>query len=286
MSTTKYMEKVIQSAEFLKKWHGKAPELAIVLGSGLSDAIPGINSMKTVNYNEIPGFKHSTVQGHKGDLRIGVVTAISANGFEKQREIAFLRGRNHAYEGNDPGEVVHNIRSLITWGVKGIILTNAAGCLNTEWELGKMMIITDHINATALSPLNGEFGRGFGAQFVDMSASYDKKWQSHFKEIASSLQHTIYDGVYYGVLGAHYETPAEIRMFKTAGASAVGMSTVLETIAARQLGAKVAGLSCLTNYGAGLKHEQLSHNEVMDMGARFAKDMANIVLKAAVTLEV
>ncbi|MGY3804939.1 purine-nucleoside phosphorylase [Pigmentibacter ruber] len=286
MKMTKYKDKVQQSVDFLTKWHGNAPEIAIVLGSGLSDAIPKIQEMKTVHYNEIPGFKNSTVQGHSGDLRIGTITASLPSGNQKTREIAFLRGRNHAYEGNDPGEVVHNLRSLITWGVKGIILTNAAGCLNTEWELGKMMILTDHINATGMSPLNGEYGIGFGAQFVDMTESYDKKWQSQIKEIAHSSNHIIYDGVYYGVLGAHYETPAEIRMFKTLGASAVGMSTVLETIAARQLGAKVAALSCLTNYGAGLKHVQLSHSEVMDMGTRFASDMANIVLKAAVSLEI
>lgn len=286
MSTTKYMEKVIESVEFLKKWHGTAPELAIVLGSGLSDAIPGINTMKSIQYNKIPGFKHSTVKGHKGDLSIGMISAKTADDIQKEREIAFLRGRNHAYEGNNPGEVVHNIRSLILWGVKGIILTNAAGCLNTEWELGRMMVITDHINATGLSPLNGEYGHGFGAQFVDMSASYDKKWQMQFKAVAAATDQPIYDGIYYGVLGAHYETPAEIRMFKTVGASAVGMSTVLETIAARQLGAKVAGLSCLTNYGAGLKQEQLSHHEVMEMGSRFSNEMANIVLRAAVALEV
>ncbi|WGL60257.1 purine-nucleoside phosphorylase [Pigmentibacter sp. JX0631] len=286
MRITKYKDNVQQSVEYLKKWHGSAPEIAIVLGSGLSDAIPKIQEMKSVRFEEIPGFKTSTVQGHSGDLRIGSVTAYLTSGKEKTREIAFLRGRNHAYEGNDPGEVVHNLRSLITWGVKGIILTNAAGCLNTEWELGKMMILTDHINATGLSPLNGDYGLGFGAQFVDMSEGYDKKWQSQIKEIAHLSNHTIYDGVYYGVLGAHYETPAEIRMFKTLGASAVGMSTVLETIAARQLGAKVAALSCLTNYGAGLKQAQLSHTEVMDMGKRFASDMANIVLKAAVSLEV
>ncbi|WP_397601177.1 purine-nucleoside phosphorylase [Silvanigrella sp.] len=286
MSQSKYMKKVIQSVDFLKSWHGKAPEIAIVLGSGLSDAIPGINEMKSAKYSEIPGFKGSTVQGHKGDLCIGEIKVTMPDGAKKSREIAFLRGRNHAYEGNDAGEVVHNIRSLISWGVKGIILTNAAGCLNTDWDLGKMMIITDHINSTALSPLNGEFGEGFGAQFVDMSSSYDKKWQKQFEDIAHSLDQKIYSGIYYGVLGAHYETPAEIRMFRSFGAGAVGMSTVLETIAARQMGAKVAGLSCLTNYGAGLKHEQLSHNEVMDMGNRFSHDMANIVLKAAVTLEI
>jgi purine-nucleoside phosphorylase len=286
MKQSKYTQRVNESVQFLKKWHQKTPEICIVLGSGLSNAIPGISEMKSIPYSEIPGFKGATVPGHKGDLRIGNVSATLSNGINKSREIAFLRGRNHAYEGNDAGEVVHNIRSLISWGVKGIILTNAAGCLNTEWELGKMMILTDHINATGMSPLNGEFGEGFGAQFVDMSNCYSKEWQKHFEEVALSLKQKIYSGIYYGVLGAQYETPAEIRMMQLFGASAVGMSTVLETIAARQIGAKVAAFSCLTNYAAGLKHENLSHTDVMDMGSRFSQDMADIVLKAVVTLEV
>lgn len=286
MRQNKYVQRVNESVEFLKQWHQKAPEICIVLGSGLSDAIPGISEMKSAKYSEIPGFKGSTVPGHKGDLRIGNITVTLPNGKNKNREIAFLRGRNHAYEGNDAGEVVHNIRSLISWGVKGIILTNAAGCLNTDWELGKMMILTDHINATGMSPLNGEFGEGFGAQFVDMSCCYAKDWQKQFEEIALSLNQKIYSGIYYGVLGSQYETPAEIQMMKLFGASAVGMSTVLETIAARQMEAKIIAISCLTNYAAGLKHGHLSHSEVMDMGSRFSYDMAHIILKAAITLEV
>ena len=242
MKTTIYQQRVNDSVSFFNTWHHKVPEMCIVLGSGLSNAIPGISEMKSVNYSEIPGFKAPSVLGHKGDLRIGEVNVTLENGVHKKREIAFLRGRIHGYEGNNAGEVVHNIRSLISWGVKGIILTNAAGCLNTEWELGKLMIISDHINATAMSPLNGEFGAGFGAQFVDMSSNYSKDWQKVFENSAHSLNQKIYNGIYYGVLGSQYETPAEIRMMKLLGASAVGMSTVLETIAAKQMGAKVAAI--------------------------------------------
>ncbi|RDB35605.1 MAG: purine-nucleoside phosphorylase [Spirobacillus cienkowskii] len=286
MTQSKYQEKITQSVNFLKEWHNSVPEIGIVLGSGLSDAIPGLSEMKGIHYSEIPGFKNSTVFGHTGDLRVGTVSTKLSNGSVKSREIAFLRGRNHAYEGHDVGEVVHNVRTLISWGVKGIILTNAAGCLNTEWELGKMMILTDHINGTGLSPLNGEFGRGFGAQFVDLTSCYDKSWQKHIQQIATELNQTIYSGVYYGVLGAHYETPAEIKMFKNFGASAVGMSTVLEAIAARQLKVKVAAISSLTNYGAGLKHEELSHAEVMDTNQRFASQTAQVIVKALTTLEI
>lgn len=281
-----YFEKVNESVKFLNQWHHKAPDICVVLGSGLSDAIPGISEMKSIKYSEIPGFKDTSVLGHKNDLKIGNFETKLNDGTYKSREFAFLRGRNHAYEGNNAGEVVHNIRSLISWGVKGIILTNAAGCLNTEWELGKMMIITDHINATGMSPLNGEFGECFGERFVDMSTCYNKDWQNQIEQIAHSQNQKIYSGIYYGVLGAQYETPAEIRMMKQIGANTVGMSTVLEVIAARQMRAKTIAISCLTNYGAGLKNELLSHSDVMDMSSRFSFDMANIILKAAVTLEV
>ena len=286
MKESKYLYNVNLSVEFLKKWHEKAPEICIVLGSGLSEAIPGILNMKFAKFSDIPGFKNLTVAGHKSDIRIGNISDSLPNGVIKSREIIFLRGRNHAYEGNDPGEVVHNIRSLMSWGVKGIILTNAAGCLQPQWELGKMMIVTDHINATGLSPVNGQFGEGFGPQFIDMSSAYALDWQKQIQEIAVSVKHKIYSGIYYGVLGAQYETPAEIRMMQSFGASAVGMSTVLETIAARQMGVKTIAISCLTNYAAGLKDETLKHSDVMDMGARFSHVMADIVLKAAVTLEI
>lgn len=274
-----YYEKAQESALFLKNWYENqpAPEIAIVLGSGLSNAIPDLESMKSVSYNDIPSFKSTTVAGHAASLSVGKVS---------DRSMVFLRGRNHAYEGYNPAEVVHNLRSLILWGVKGVILTNAAGCLNLDWKLGQMMLISDHINATGLSPLIGEFGEGFGARFVDMTCSYDKKWQEQFKETARKSNHTMYDGVYYGTLGCQYETPAEIRMMQVLGAQAVGMSTVLETIAARQMGIKVAAISCLTNYASGLTKDLLAHTDVMEMGARFADNMANVILKTAEALEV
>ncbi|BBH53558.1 purine-nucleoside phosphorylase [Fluviispira sanaruensis] len=286
MEQSKYLKNVSASSDFLKKWHPNAPDICIVLGSGLSNAIPNISEMKSIHFSDIPGFKAANVAGHAGDLRVDDIEVQLPNGTHKKRQIAFLRGRNHGYEGNNAGEVVHNVRSMISWGVKGIILTNAAGCLNTNWELGRMMIISDHINSTGMSPLNGEFGEGFGARFVDMTSCYTQSWQKQFADTANALGHKIYDGVYFGVMGSQYETPAEIRMMQTMGAHSVGMSTVLEAIAARQLGAKIAGISCLTNYGAGLKHQTLDHSDVMDMGSLFSQDMANIVLKTAVALEV
>ncbi len=285
---TKYFERVNQSVEFLKKWDQgeKVPEIAVVLGSGLSNVIPNYTDMKKVSFAEIPGFKITQVPGHAGELRLGNISVTQENGKIKQRRLAFLHGRNHAYEGNDPAEVVHNIRSLIKWGVKGIILTNAAGCLKKRWDIGKMMLISDHINATGLSPLVDDYGKDFGGRFIDMSNCYTHSWQIKFKATATDMEEEFYSGVYYGVLGPQYETPAEITMMKTLGAQAVGMSTVLEAIAARQMGAKVAGISCLTNYAAGLSNDPLTHEEVMTMSKKFAANITDIVLATIVDLEV
>lgn len=282
-----YYQRVQQSSEFLNKWNGKEkiPEIAIVLGSGLSNAIPNFTHMRSINFVEIPGFKKTNVPGHTGELRIGKVFATAHHTKQKERTIAFLHGRNHAYEGNDPGEVVHNIRTLIHWGVKGIILTNAAGCLNTSWHLGKMMLISDHINLTGLSSIAGKYGEDFGPRFVDMTFCYTHSWQSHFKDTAAQMDEELYSGVYCGVLGPQYETPAEIRMMQNLGGHVVGMSTVLEAIAARQMGAKIAGISCLTNYGAGLHNQFLTHEEVVAMGKKFSSNIASLILNTVVDLE-
>jgi purine-nucleoside phosphorylase len=285
---TSYYKKVVQSVEYLHQWNDgkKAPDFAVVLGSGLSSVIPNYTEMRCLSYADIPGFKATHVPGHPGELRIGSIHVTTPKGIKKQTEVVFLHGRNHAYEGNNPAEVVHNIRSLISWGVKGIILTNAAGCLNKNWKLGKMMLITDHINSTGLSPILGDYGLDFGPRFVDMSNCYNLSWQVQFKATATRMEEELYSGIYYGVMGPQYETPAEISMMQNIGASAVGMSTVLEAIAAKQMGAKVAGISCLTNYGAGLHQRVLSHSDVTAMGKKFASNVGQLLLNTIVDLEV
>lgn len=282
-----YFDRVSQSADFFKKWESKAPDLCIVLGSGLADAVPGIEAMRTLPFAQIPGFKKTDVVGHKNEMCVGEISCTSASGKKTTRTVAFLRGRSHAYEGNTAGEVVHNVRSMIAWGVKGIVLTNAAGCLHTHWKLGGVMLIQDHINFTGLNPLAGEAGEGFSPRFQDLTQAYNAEWQKCFESRAAEIEESLYSGIYFGVLGPSYETPSEIRMMKTLGASAVGMSTVLETIAARQMGARVAGVSCLTNYGAGLEAQvTLDHSHVLQMGNRFSNSMANLVLGAACVLPV
>jgi purine-nucleoside phosphorylase len=280
---TSYKTRVDQSAGYLKKWNPQAPDLCIVLGSGLGNAIPDIDSMPMLKYADIPGFAASEVVGHASELRVGDI-AIPGN--KQTRRIAFLRGRNHAYEGFTAGDVAHNVRAMIAWGVRGIILTNAAGCLETSWTLGDFMLIEDHINLSGLNPLAGDSGNGFGQRFCDMTQCYDKQWQKAFSDKAQSLGFSLRRGVYAGVLGPSYETPAEIRMLKTLGAQAVGMSTVVEAIAARQMGARVVGLSCMTNYGAGLTgpDARLDHSDVVHMGASVAKTMSDLVLSTAASL--
>lgn len=280
----KYKERVNLSSAFLaEKLSGPAPELCVVLGSGLGNAIPGLEQMEKLAYADIPGFKVSEVVGHASELRVGEIKSETNS---KKRRVAFLRGRNHAYEGFTAGDVVHNIRALIAWGVKGVILTNAAGCLETSWQLGDFMLIEDHINLSGLNPLAGPFGDGFGQRFCDMTSCYDKQWNAQFEARAAALNLSLRRGTYAGVLGPSYETPAEIRMLKTLGAQAVGMSTVLESIAARQMGARVVGLSCMTNYGAGLTgpHDRLDHSDVVEMGASVAKVMSDLVLETAIDL--
>jgi purine-nucleoside phosphorylase len=282
----KYKERVELSSAFLaKKFSDPAPDVCIVLGSGLGNAIPSLDDMEKLAYADIPGFKVSEVVGHASELRVGEIYSETK---AKKRRVAFLRGRNHAYEGFTAGDVVHNLRALIAWGVKGVILTNAAGCLETNWQLGDFMLIEDHINLSGLNPLAGPFGDGFGQRFCDMTSSYDRSWNSQFETRAAALNISLRRGIYAGVLGPSYETPAEIRMLKTLGAQAVGMSTVLESIAARQMGARVAGLSCMTNYGAGLTgpHDRLNHADVVQMGASVAKVMSSLVLETAIELEV
>ncbi len=281
-----YYDRYLESVQFLKAWDVNAspPDVCVVLGSGLGEVISQIPGLSRLAFDQIPGFKKVNVQGHLGELIVGHVKRTLSNGEVLSRRVAFLSGRNHAYEGNSPGEVVHNLRVMIGWGVKGIVLTNAAGCLVPEWPLGSFMLLSDQINATGLSPLVGDSGEGFGKRFQDMTETYDLEWQECFLKTAQENNLMLNQGTYYGVLGPAYETPAEVRMIKLLGGHAVGMSTVLEAIAARHMGVRVAGLSCLTNYGAGLIQGALDHSHVMNVGRLSANAMSTLLLDTLMTL--
>lgn len=267
---TPYELRLEESLGFLRSWAkgGFMPQVAVVLGSGLSGVFPKESFTQSISFNDLPGFKTAAVKGHSGSLGLVEVAGI---------RVAVLQGRVHGYEGYDPGEVTHNLRTLIRWGARHVILTNAAGCLMEDWKIGEVMVITDHINATHQNPIAGVFGSGFGQRFVDMTEAYSKRGVDLATQALAAAGGAAYTGVYYGVPGPSYETPAEVRLFRQQGAHAVGMSTVLETLAARQLGAEVLGLSCLTNFAAGIRSEVLMHEDVLATGASAQAMMAAVL---------
>ena len=238
------------------------PELAIVLGSGLgalADSDEARNGI-SIPFTDLPGFPAPTVEGHGGKLVFCK--------FEG-RKVVLQAGRFHFYEGHPMPLVVSPMRLYGRLGVKTVMLTNAAGALNPAFGVGELMALTDHINFFGTNPLIGP-NVGPGPRFPDMTAIYDAELRSHLLACAQQLGQTVREGVYLGLTGPSYETPAEIRAFRLLGADAVGMSTVPEAIVARQEGMRVAGISCLCNMGAGILPQALTHKEVLEAGAAAA----------------
>ncbi len=233
--------------------------VGIVLGSGLGALADEVEVLREVGFEEA-GLPRSTVPGHVGKFIFGNLGGV---------EVLLMKGRVHLYEGHGAREVTSGVRWMAEQGVKSLILTNAAGCLNRGFQPGGWMMLSDHLNLTGASPL-------VGAQFVDMSEVYDAGWREEFREAASEMGVSLYEGVYAGLRGPQYETPAEVRMLGVMGADAVGMSTVLEAIQARALGMRVLGFSCLTNWAAGLQ-ENLNHEEVLETGKSAAAVMVRFL---------
>ena len=238
---------------------GGLPDTAIVLGSGLGDFADTLLDAIAAPYGDIPHWPASNVVGHAGRLVIGSV---------RGKRIAALSGRVHYYEGHDLGTVVFATRVMARLGVKRMILTNAAGGVNTGFAQGALMIIDDHINLLGTNPLIGPNDDRFGPRFPDMSEVYSRRLRGIADEVARVRGVEVAHGVYVAVAGPSYETPAEIRAFRTLGADAVGMSTVPEAIAARHLGLEVLGISCITNMAAGVLPQPLVHDEVMETARR------------------
>ncbi len=234
-----------------------APSVAVVLGSGLGAFAEQLVDSQIVSYGDIPGFPGVGVVGHAGRLVIGQIGPGGAR-------VVAMSGRAHLYEGHSASVVVHPVRALRLWGVKSIVFTNAAGCIHPDFAPGELMLITDHINMTGLNPLTGPNDDRFGTRFPDMSDAYDPVFCDLLRQVAASHSAVLREGVYAGLKGPSYETPAEIRMLGRVGADAVGMSTVCEVIAAHHAGMRAAGISCLTNYAAGLSSSPLSHAEVKE----------------------
>lgn len=237
-------------------------KLAIVLGSGLGPFAESLEPELVVPYEDIPGLPVSRVPGHAGRF---IVTRLAG------RPLLIAQGRVHLYEGWDAGNVTQAVRLMHHLGVETLILTNAAGTVNPGFPPGDWMMLSDHINLTGHSPLHG------GAHFFDMSEVYDRSLRAAFRDTAARLGVRLHEGVYAAMPGPQYETPAEIRMLKILGADAVGMSTVPEAIQARALGLRVAAFSCLTNWGAGLSGDTLSHAEVTDTGRQAAGALVRLL---------
>lgn len=230
------------------------PKVGVVLGSGLAAFGNAVPNATRIPYSEIPHFLRPTAEGHKGELVLGEVSGVP---------VAVMSGRVHFYEGHTEHQVVYPVRVLGRLGVTTVILTNAAGAVDRSYRPGDFMALTDHLNLTGKNPLIGPNDPGLGPRFPDMSAPYDRALRAKAVESFKKAGANIHEGVYVGLLGPSYETPAEIAMFRMLGASAVGMSTVLETIAARHMGLQVIGISCITN-AASDHGETLSHESVLE----------------------
>ncbi len=241
------------------------PETAIVLGSGLGAVAEAFGIECEVPYDQVPGLSASTVPGHAGRFVLG-----RQNG----SPILLAQGRRHLYEGLSAHEATASIRFMHEIGVRRVVLTNAAGAIHDSFHVGGLMLITDHLNLQGTTPLLG------GPHFHDMSEVYSLTLRERMLTAARGLSLTLHQGVYAALLGPQYETPAEIRMLRTLGADAVGMSTVPEAIQARALGMEVAGISMLTNWAAGLKPQTLHHAEVVEVGKAASSDLAKLLQAA------
>ncbi len=251
---TRLAERLRESAAYLRdRLGGRKPVVGLVLGSGLGAFADTLEHRLEVEYAEIPHFPRPTVSGHAGRLVIGALGGV---------ECVAMRGRVHLYEGLGADQITFPARTLISLGARTLIITNAAGGIRPEWEPGTLMLISDHINLTGKNPLIGGNDERLGPRFPDMTTAYDPGLRELARRAAKRVDVAVVEGVYAGLCGPSYETPAEIRMLQVVGGDAVGMSTVLEVIAARHLGARVLGISCITNKAASITGEALSHDEV------------------------
>lgn len=262
------MKKLDQTVEFLKSKIDYIPEIAVILGSGLGKLADFIEDAKVIPYGDIPNFPETTVAGHEGKLIFGTI---------KNRKVVAMKGRFHYYEGNDMDIVVYPIRVFKRLGIENLIVTNAAGGVNTSFKPGDLMLITDHISFFSENPLRGVNIDELGPRFPDMSVAYDKDLRALAFESSSKLGIDLKAGIYSYCKGPSYESPAEIRALRNMSADAVGMSTVPETITARHMGMRVLGISCITNMAAGILDQPLNHAEVMETGKQVEKKFSELV---------
>ena len=268
-------DRACEAADFIRSRTPLPPTIAVVLGSGLGGFASQLDNAVAIPFGEIPHFVQATAIGHSGRLLIGTVGGIP---------VAVMQGRFHSYEGYTSEEVTFPVRALGRFGVHTLILTNAAGGVRETYEQGQLVLISDHINLTGRNPVLGPNDDRFGLRFFDMTEAYSLELRRIAKAAALEEGYVLEEGVYMGLLGPSFETPAEIRAFRTLGADLVGMSTVQETIVARHMGIEVLGISCVTNMAAGMQKEPLSHIEVLEVGKRVEHTLARLLIRVLPTI--
>ncbi len=268
-------EKLLRCYESIQSKIEFKPEIALVLGSGLGDYGESIDIVATLDYHDIDGFPVSTVEGHKGRFIFGYVQDVP---------VVCMQGRVHYYEGYAMSDVVLPTRLMKMMGAKVLVLTNAAGGLNFDFAPGDFMMITDHIMNFVPSPLIGPNINELGVRFPDMSDVYKKDLQEIIRQTADELGIKLQEGVYIQLTGPNFETPTEVKMCRTLGADAAGMSTATEAVAANHMGMKVCGISCITNLACGMLDQPLSHEEVQETADRVAVDFKRLITKAIVNI--
>jgi len=296
-----YFDQVSEAAAFLKsRLGGHVPRIGVVLGSGLGAVADAVPDPTIIPYAEIPHFPQSTVEGHSGRIVAGLMTGIpSSRATELWCRVGIpvvvMQGRVHYYEGYTPQQVTFPMRVLGALGVRAVVLTNAAGAIAGSFHIGQLVALADHINHMSFNPLVGAneprfaVHAGAGLRFFDMTEAYSKRLRALAQQAAEHAGFELDEGVYLAVSGPSFETPAEIRAFRTLGATLVGMSTVPETIVARHMGVEVLGISCVTNLAAGLGATKLSHEEVFEAGRKaeqhFVRLFQHLFPQMAVLLE-
>ncbi len=264
------LEKIQETAAYLQQRIPSAPKTAIILGTGLGNLVTHLTETTEIPYETIPNFPVSTVEGHSGKLIIGKLGG---------KDVLAMQGRFHYYEGYDMKQVTFPVRVMYALGIRTLLVSNASGGMNPEFEIGDLMLITDHINLFPEHPLRGKNHNELGTRFPDMSEAYSKELLAKAKEIAARNSIKVVEGVYVGTTGPTFETPAEYRYFRIIGGDAVGMSTVPEVIVANHAGMKVFGMSIITDLGVPGKIVEVSHEEVQEIGNKVQPLMTKIMME-------
>lgn len=264
-------DRAIEATRFINtRADGRKPRVAIVLGSGLGGVADAVADPIEIPYGDVPHFATSTVEGHAGKLIVGTCGGI---------EVIAMKGRFHFYEGYTMEEVTLPVRVFALMGIRALVLTNAAGGASPHLSPGSLMIITDHVNLMGDNPLRGANDDRFGQRFPDMTSVYTPAYIAVAHEVAREMGLVVSDGVYLGLRGPSYETPAEVRMLRNLGGDALGMSTVPEAIVARHSAMKVLAISCITNVAAGLSRNEINHGEVIEVGLRAGRQLSELIIR-------